>query len=93
MSEIGSQGISVTAGKLSSFSATSFVKQTQKECRGASEVQLVFSHAEQEKLVMSAALSVSKHLSDAGLPEGRDIICISHRCLKTRDPACPLYLV
>lgn len=53
----------------------------------------MFFHVEQEKLVMSAALSVSKHLSDAGLPEGRDIMCISHRCLKTRDPACPLYLV
>ena len=53
----------------------------------------MLSHVEQEKLVMSAALSISKHLSDAGLPDGRDIMHISHRCLKTRDPACPLYLV
>ena len=37
----------------------------------------MLSHVEQEKLVMSAALSISKHLSDAGLPDGRDIMHFS----------------
>ena len=79
-SENGSRDIFVNSWKRSSSSAKSF-NYTEKECHGASNVQLVFFPMfNKGMLIISAAQSISKCLSDTGLQKGRDAMCISHPC-------------